>query len=194
MILSMFLNYNHNKFDSVMLLSYVVSCIYILILGAYWIYSFAAHSHLFHEKGLSPGIIISLVSLCTLIALIMASIVYFCYLRYKLKLNHKQIVSKTMIHTGKGWWGLLAFDIALGVVIYYFTLDENIQHKQDFIKLHCLFIIMILFVGSFNGLRWFNLKRIWEIIIFTLFLLATGAMYFIDFYFHESWRAHQAQI
>lgn len=123
-------------------------------------------------------------SLCTLITLIIASILYFCYLRYKLKFNHKQIVSKTMRHCGRGWWGLLALDLALGIVIYYFTFDENMDYKQDFIKLHCLFIIMILFVGSFNGLKWFRLKRVWEVLLFTLFLVATGAMYFIDFYFH----------
>jgi glucan phosphoethanolaminetransferase (alkaline phosphatase superfamily) len=70
----------------------------------------------------------------------------------------------------------------LGVVIYFFTVKESIENHKDFIKIHCLFIIMIIFVSSLNGLRWFNLKRAWEIILFGVFLFATGAMYFLDFY------------
>ena len=69
-------------------------------------------------------------------------------------------------------------------MIYYFTIVENMDDKQDFIKLHLLFIIMILFVASWNGLRWFRLKRAWEIVLFVVFLGATAAMYFVDFYFH----------
>lgn len=164
-----------------MLLSYVVSCIYILILGGYWIYTFA-RTRKDCQHQIFPGIVISLVCFCVLLLLIFVSIVYFCYLRYKVKLNIKEIVSKTMSQNNKVFIGLICTDILLGFVIYYFTVKESIENQRDFIKIHCLFIIMIMFVGSLNGLRWFNLKKAWEVILFCIFLFGTGAMYFLDFY------------
>ena len=165
-----------------MLLSYIVSCIYILVLGGYWIYTFARKEN---DCGtgvqIFPGIVISLVCFCLLLLLIIVSIIYFCYLRYKLRLNLKQIVSKTMSQTNKVFMISICIEVALGVLIYFFTVQESLERHVDFIKLHFLFVIMILFVGSFNGLRWFQLKRVWEVVLFGVFLLVTGAMYFLDF-------------
>ena len=168
-----------------MLFTYIVSSIYILCLGAYWIICFASKKELVRQEGLPPGNIISLVCFATLLLLIIASIIYFCYLRYKLKLNRKEIISKTMGQTNKGFLVFICFDIVLGAIIYSFTVYESIRHLQDFIKLHCLFVIMIMYVSSFNGLKWFGLTRAWEIFFCVLFVVMTIAMYFLDYYFHE---------
>ena len=106
-----------------MLLSYVVSCLYILTLGVYWTINFAKLNKV-SERGFIPGILISLICLCALLLLITVSIVYFCYLRYKVRLNLKQIVSKTMNHTNKVFIMLMCIDIALGIVVYVFTVLE----------------------------------------------------------------------
>jgi hypothetical protein len=40
---------------------------------------------------------------------------------------------------------------------------------------------MILFVSTFNGLRWFELQRKWEILLFSIFLGFTAGLLFLDF-------------
>ena len=120
-----------------------------------------------------------------MLLMVVVSLGYFAYLHWVNKLNKKQIMSKVMSHHKSWFLGVIVVDSVVGIGLYTITIVEEIIDQMDCIKIHGLFITLIIFVAAFRGLCWFGISRTSEILIYVVFVLVTFSMVFLDCYFDE---------